>query len=236
MRLARLTSTLTVLAALGACSAPERLAGFRSPLLDPPTSPLTPEARPSPIPVTPLSGAPGADGSPDFGEAVARTAREYLGRKQIVADGRQFPSDCTGFVRAVFARHGIDLLAAGAEPGDNGVTAIYRFTSRNGRILEQPPRPGDIVFFRETYDRNRDGRANDGLTHVGIVERVEDDGTVLVLHRVARGVVRYRMNVARPSERKDPKTGRVLNDYLKEGNHKQRLAGELFAGFGRVAR
>jgi hypothetical protein len=93
--------------------------------------------------------------------------------------------------------------------------------------------PGDLVFFRETYDQNRDGRRNDGLTHVGLVEDVDAAGTVTVIHRVSRGVVRYRMNLARPEVQKDPRTGAVLNDRLRAPGRgrPQVLTGQLFAAY-----
>ena len=37
----------------------------------------------------------------------------------------------------------------------------------------ESPRPGDLAFFHDTYDRNRDGRANDPYTHVALVEAVD---------------------------------------------------------------
>jgi hypothetical protein len=91
-----------------------------------------------------------------------------------------------------------------------------------------------LVFFRETYDLNRDGRMNDGLTHVGIVESVDRGSTVSIIHRVNRGVVRYRMNLDRPGVHRDSSTGDVLNDYLRPPGQNQALTltGQLFAGYG----
>ena len=51
--------------------------------------------------------------------------------------------------------------------------------------------PGDLVFFDNTWDYNGDGMANDPLTHVGIVERQEDDGTIVFISRVAGAIERY---------------------------------------------
>ncbi|MFN7132085.1 MAG: CHAP domain-containing protein, partial [Myxococcales bacterium] len=225
---------LALVLLLCACAAPQQGIRPRDPLLDPPPAQLTPEARPATIPRArdPIfkPEPTGLDG-----EAIARTAAGYIGEQTIVSGGRRYPDDCTGFVRAVYAAHGVELFTDDAQPGDNGVTAIWRFASKNGRVRTRQARVGDIVFFKETYDRNRDGRRNDGLTHVGIVDGIEPDGTVTVVHRVARGVVRYRMNLERPKERKDEKTGRVLNDYLRERG-RSRLAGELFAGFATIGK
>lgn len=226
------TQTAVLLSAVlfaSACSAPQQFNRRRDPMLDAPGAQLTPEGRSATIPRARASASrrqlPKLDG-----EAIARTAAGYLGKRTVVAGGKRYPNDCVGFVRAVYAAHGVDLFADGGKPGDNGVTWVWRYASKNGKVRNDAPRIGDIVFFRETYDRNRDGRVNDGLTHIGIVDGIDENGTVTVVHRVDRGVVRYRMNLAKPRVRKDPKTGRVLNDYLRERG-RNRLAGELFAGF-----
>jgi hypothetical protein len=164
---------------------------------------------------------------------VVETARALVGQRRVEVGGRRFGDDCTGLVRGVYAQLGVDLMTAG-EPQDNGVTVIWRFTARHGRLYDGGrPVAGDLVFFRETYDLNRDGAVNDGLTHIGLVDDVEPDGTIIVIHRVARGVVRYRMNLAAPSTAKDA-TGKVLNDGLRlpGAGSPQRLTGELFVAFG----
>ncbi len=189
------------------------------------------------------SSAPAADETPSGeatasgprsleGEALAATARGFLGRRRaLLVGGRRYPNECTGLVRAVYARHGVDLFAeANTSTGSNGVAAIWRFVRMHGAIHRDNPRPGDLVFFSETYDRNRDGRVNDGLTHVGIVERAFPDGTVHVIHRIAGLVVRYSMNLGSAHQRKDP-TGQIVNDWLRMGKP-PKLAGELFSGYG----
>ena len=95
---------------------------------------------------------------------------------------------------------------------------------------------GDLVFFDNTWDFNGDGRINDPLTHVGIVEAMETDGTIVFISRVAGAIERYRMNVAQPHVHRTA-DGRVLNDYLRrkhwrDGEQTPYLTGELFAAFG----
>jgi hypothetical protein len=97
------------------------------------------------------------------------------------------------------------------------------------------PRPGDLVFFEETFDRNRDGRRNDGLTHVGVVEHVTADGLVTFVHRAGGGVKRSKLHLYQRDVRRDGK-GRVLNDWLRRADRHGpgQLAGELVAGFATV--
>jgi hypothetical protein len=181
------------------------------------TTPVTPEL---------MTVPPGAR------EKVVKSANALIGKKGLVVDDRAFSSDCTGLVRAAYSTVGIDPAVEGV-PGENGVSAIWRFSSRHGRtFFGGRPLPGDLVFFRETYDRNRDGRSNDGLTHIGLVERVEVDGTVQILHRVAQGVVRYRMNLGYPDDSLS-RAGARVNDWLRSGgpNSTPRLTSQLFAGY-----
>ncbi len=230
-----LRTGLVALALAGAaCAAPERLAYHRYPGVHVPAAPLTPEARPGSVPLEMSTGQAPLP-TQVTGLELARTAQSFVGKQHLVWGGKRFPDDCTGLARAVYAAHGIDLMADSGKPGDNGVTAIWRFTSRHGRLLDRDPAPGDLVFFRETYDRNRDGRMNDGLTHIGVVEGTDPDGTVIVIHRVAPGVVRYHMNLAHPHQVRESGTGRIINDYLRESGQ-LRTAAELFAGYGRLAR
>src|SRR5260370_3802934 len=123
-------------------------------------------------------------------EKVVSVAQSLVGKTRIHLGRKHYPDDCTGLVRAVFDQVGIDLFSI-ARPGDNGVTAIYRFAEARGRIYTGGrPVAGDLVFFHDTYDRHR----NSNLTHVGLVEKVEDDRTVWIIPRVRRGGVPDRMN------------------------------------------
>ena len=160
------------------------------------------------------------------------TARRLLGQPSVRWPGQTLPDDCSGLVLGVYASVGVPLTGS-ARPGDNGVTAVWRWTSARGRLFRTGrPNPGDLVFFHDTYDRDHDGKLDDGLTHIALVESVDADGTVSIIHRVSRGVMRYRMNLDRPTLRNEPATGRVLNDWLrgssgtgKAGTHRTALRG-----------
>jgi hypothetical protein len=166
-------------------------------------------------------------------EVPVKVARSLIGKKKIEWGGKRFPYDCTGVVLAAYAPLGISLKGE-AQEGDNGVTAVYRFAQRYGRTYEGGrPVPGDLVFFKNTYDLNRDGMTNDGLTHIALVEEVQSDGTIVLIHRVSRGITRYRMNLFHPDKHKNPQTGETWNDYLRGSGfmRKARLTSELFASY-----
>jgi hypothetical protein len=167
-----------------------------------------------------------------------QTAAKLVGATTIQVNGKRIAYDCAGVTRAIYLEHGIDLYESGApDPKANGVRLIHHHISRHGKIHHGPVvRPGDLVFFDNTWDYNGDGLVNDLLTHVGIVERQEGDGTIIFISRVAGAIERYRMNLALPHVHRTTE-GRVLNDYIRRkdfgdlGNTAY-LAGQLFASFG----
>jgi len=167
------------------------------------------------------------------GRRVARRATSLVGAP---LSEYRVPDDCSGLVRLAYQSVGIELLSHGTRPGESAVGAIYRRAKLEGALHHHTPKPGDIVFFHETYDRNRDGLHDDGLTHVGIIESVERDGTVVFVHRGGSGVKRSRMNLRFPTQHSQG--GRILNDYLRraEGDERARLTSELFSGYASAAR
>jgi hypothetical protein len=171
-------------------------------------------------------------------QAIARTAAKLVGARTIQTGDRLISYDCAGVTRAVYLSHGHDLYegTGGVVPA-TGVRHIYEHVRQHGRIHRGPAvRPGDLVFFDNTWDFNEDGRLNDPLTHVGIVEEVERDGTVVFISRVSNAIERYRMNLHAPNAFRDT-DGRILNDYLRRKKPADPqatgyLTGQLFAGFG----
>ena len=171
-------------------------------------------------------------------QALAQVAVGLLGRSRIEVGGRRFTSDCSGLARGVYVTQRIDLYGGlGELDGGNGVGRIYGHVLQHGKIHYGPTvHPGDLVFFHNTWDFNRDGFPNDPLTHVGVVERVERDGTVVFVSWVTAGIERYRMNLMMPDTHKAG-DGRVLNDFMRRkgfGDPKatRYLTGQLFAAFG----
>jgi hypothetical protein len=199
-------------------------------------------------PLVLLTAACATTGGPSLGEdrddlaaRLVERARAELGRRgPFTVSDERFPADCSGFVAAVYRAEGIPLrqLGARAAPTESsGVAAAYRAATIWGVVFGgggEWPRPGDLVFFRGTYDRERDGRFEAPFTHVGIVEAVDEAGTVTFIHRGSGAVVRGVMTLDRPGEAKDP-DGRELNSQLRRRHRGPAgLAAALFMGYGRL--
>jgi hypothetical protein len=204
--------TFVIFFACGCATAPVRLAS------DPSEWASWPEAH-TPPPVAPARG-----------ERLAARAGELVGLSTLKVVAPQLPDDCTGLVRAVYEAEGAQLLQSGVV-GDNGVTAMWRFAFQRSALHTHRPAPGDLAFFRETYDRNRDGLENDGLTHVGVVESVDAEGTVTFVHRSGKGVTRAKVDPGSPLDK-----GR--NDFLRPRSKRSPalLTGELFVTWAAAER
>lgn len=168
------------------------------------------------------------------GDRVVKRARRLVGVAKLSSVTSRVPDDCSGVVRLPYLGEGVDLLEGTYPPDWNAVSIIYTRARKLGALTSRTPLPGDLAFFRETYDRNRDGKRNDGLTHVAIVEKVDEDGTVTLIHHGRKGVARTRMNLSRPLTQRD-EDKRVINDILvpeKRGSRKY-LTSELFVMYAR---
>jgi hypothetical protein len=170
-----------------------------------------------------------------FGAAAAGAGRALIGVRSLKSVDTHVTDDCVGFVRHVYAQLNIELIDDGARGIRGGVPAIWDTLRRRGQVHFHLPAPGDLVFFTETYDRNHDGLRDDGLTHVGVVELVDDGGGIWFLHRAGHGVERSRIDFFRRSEFTD-ESGALLNDYLRmrDKSGPARLTGELLYGFASV--
>jgi cell wall-associated NlpC family hydrolase len=163
------------------------------------------------------------------GARVAEAASAYLGASKLRHGGESFRYDCSGLVMAAHARAGLELA---------GSSESMMTMAKEAGVFHKRKRPqvGDVAFFRDTYDRNGNGRLDDPITHVAVVVSVDEDGTVHMVHKGGRGVTRLSMNLHSKSEHADPQ-GKEINSYLRSRRSNDRagtryLAGELWIGFG----
>ena len=164
---------------------------------------------------------------------VAAAASSSLGGQPIIVGGVRYRMDCSGVASGIYARAGFSLGPDAERSGGLDVRRLYDLVKATGSLRKRDPLPGDLVFFDDTYDYNGNGLVDDPLSHVGVVEHVVDDGTVVFVHRIGQQVVRARLNLQQPSVRHDDKR-RALNHYLRaaSGAWPAKTTGELFVAFG----
>lgn len=219
MRL-RSLAALSCLLTLGGCARPALPATALNPAATPrgeapPAAPVA--TAPETAVVAPRSASSvasrGAAPSPASREDVVEAAR------QIAATS--MPRDCSAFVISAYARAGRPLHTQAAK-GGSLAEGMYQSLAREKRTFRDAPAPGDLAFFRDTFGPLR-GR----VTHVSLVERVEPDGTVVMLDRLNTGVKESLCCLHAPH---DP----ARNSWLRRARGKEpSLAGELFVAFGR---
>ena len=185
----------------------------------------------------------GNDGENIFYSRVIETAKESVGLKSIPAsDGRTFTQDCIGFVRYVYLKAGLDLLKAYGN-GRGGVSSLYDGLAKRGLIYtNQTPSPGDLIFFDNTYDVNKDGKWDDPLSHIAIVESIGRFNTIYYIDFSNNRVSEERLNLLYPNthafKQKDGELF-VINSFLRrdrgEGlNRKDYVASFFFRSFAHI--
>jgi len=168
-------------------------------------------------------------------QKIALLAKQSLGKSRLKVGSTVFRNDCSGAVRGIFAKANIPLGGVIKNQRENDVKAIYRYTQKYGKIVQQNPQVGDIVFFHNTYDRSRNGKMNDALTHIGIVEKVEGP-VVHFIHHLGQSIIRSRMDLSRPNLCFESGSNKRINHILRkaQGKYRAYTTAELFAGFGQL--
>lgn len=158
--------------------------------------------------------------------------------------GAHFSYDCSGYIASALHKNGLltqDFSRVQDIQG-NGVAILFQYIEKNGLIMDKNavPKIGDIVFFSNTYDRNKDGKFNDELTHIGIIESMDNDGQAIFLHHMAGRVQQSYLNAGFEHLHKSNK-GKQLNTYLRRKNAQDSkqtvyLASELVHSYGSLIR
>ena len=158
---------------------------------------------------------------PDDGRKIVAHAQALANAGKLHAGERR---DCSGFVMDAYRAAGKPLAIPPRYQRFPNVSAmLHDWSSAEGRAFTGKPAPGDLVFFRDTV-----GRLNGRITHVALVERVREDGTVDLIHYISGGIRRDQMNLARPNDH-------TVNAWLrrKQSKREPALAGELFVAYAR---
>ena len=169
-------------------------------------------------------------GAGETAQQVVAASVGFLDQTRMEVGGEVYRHDCIGMVEAAYESvTPLELTSS--------IRELYLQAQVLGIAHSNPlPHPGDVAFFDHTYDKNRNGRRDDPFTHVTLVESVEEDGTIVMVHLGGRGkpVTRKTMNLLHPDETRSPE-GKVWNEGLRAPSDRDGgpdLASQLFVGFG----
>ena len=164
------------------------------------------------------------------GKALSNFMQGFLGKK----DG----GDCSGFVSLVnkninnvyFSE--TNLLKFYGENGSKS-QAIYNFYKKRNLISQTSPKLGDLVFFNNTTSQTK-GKNKQTITHLGIIDRIEDDGTIRFMHNTRGKNKSGFINLFQKNSHKIG--GKEVNSYIVacKGGDATCLTSNRFAGFGKV--
>jgi len=145
--------------------------------------------------------------------AIVKKALSYLGKR----DGR----DCSGYVTLVnnISGHPYFLDKELSDSFDNArkSRAMFNLMRKKGETFDEKRLPSlaDLVFFEDTERRpsKSKNKVAENITHVGIVTRIDADGTVEFIHHSnGKNIVDY-MNFNYPKQ--TVKDGKKINTYMK---------------------
>ncbi|MDD2383645.1 MAG: NlpC/P60 family protein [Sulfurospirillaceae bacterium] len=147
-----------------------------------------------------------------YRNALIKNALSYLNKR----DG----GDCSGFVNLINIKNGYPyyLEKELSESFDNArkSRAMFNLMNKKGLSFEgRDPRKGDLVFFENTERRKSKHKVKvaENITHVGIVTKIDQDGTVEFIHHSnGKNIVDY-MNFNYPKITN--KDGKKINTYMK---------------------
>ena len=144
--------------------------------------------------------------------------------------------DCSGLITAINKNNGSAIfdpkeLNKYYSSGRKSQAMFDLYKDKN-KISFSQPQVGDLVFFNNTT-RATKGGSKKLITHVGIVSKVNEDGSVEFLHNIRGKNVLSVMNLSLPNDHKI--AGKKVNAYIiSRCKDSSCLVSNRFSGYGRV--
>ena len=144
--------------------------------------------------------------------------------------------DCSGLITAINKNNGSAIfdpkeLNKYYSSGRKSQAMFDLYKDKN-KISFSQPQVGDLVFFNNTTKATKGG-SKKLITHVGIVSKVNEDGSVEFLHNIRGKNVLSVMNLSLPNDHKI--AGKQVNDYIiSKCKDSSCLVSNRFSGYGRV--
>ena len=181
--------------------------------------------------------------APEPPQVVVENPKTEL-RNHIIAtslkhQNRPDGGDCSGFVSLVnketkepfFSTRELESYYEDSRRS----LAIYNLLGDQNRLYTERPKIGDLIFFANTMKRYAKTKSVDNITHIGIITRVDDDGTVYFIHHTKGKNLIGQMNLNYPHT--TMYNQKVVNSYMekcsKDSNSKC-LAPEYFSAYGKI--
>lgn len=123
---------------------------------------------------------------------IVEVDKEAVLRDSIVESALQHlhknsGKDCSGFVELVNFQNS-ELYYKSGElskfyDNTNRSKAIFNLMRAKNRVFEnETPKIGDLVFFEDTLQKSKRKVGSFNITHIGIVTKIDEDGTIHFIH------------------------------------------------------
>ncbi len=181
-------------------------------------------------------------------ENIAKFAKTFEDKN--MPESKKWNKYASGFVKMVFLNKRVDLTDVENKKDDSGkwlstTEMIYNYVNTNGKLYKENPKVGDIVFFDNTFDKDKDKEFNDKLTSIGVVVEIDNEGTIYFLYKTSKGVKLRMMNLKHPEQEeiKNKNITKTINSKMRwlnkkekedENNKKYELASQLLNSFGSI--
>ena len=165
-----------------------------------------------------LTGSGGLSNA--LGQSIAAIALEAVGHNAHTLLQRP---DCSGLMEYILGHAGLhSWVGSVADMFRIAQEAEVYWTDGSGGA------PGDLVYFRNTHDRNHNGLLDDEWTHIAVVVGTSPDGTLKLVHKGGQtGISVIKMNLSRRGDRDVNSQLRIEVD--SSGRLPVRTTGETFA-------
>jgi hypothetical protein len=135
-------------------------------------------------------------------------------------NGKNFNTDCSGFVSYIYYKVGIDLNKYNYRNLPDLSFGIFQGLEKAGFTYREKDESqiGDLVFFDNTYDANQNTIWDDFCSHVGIVTQIDENHTITFIHYGSKGLAKGYLNLYYPNDYAISDNGKllILNSYLRK--------------------
>lgn len=153
-------------------------------------------------------------------------------------NNRTYNYDCSGFILTVFEKSKIYIFhKLHLRKNKSIVFTMYNFLRQKNKIFRSfdNAKIGDLIFFSNTYDANKNNLWDDKFTHIAMIININTNNTITYIHKSGKGIKTAYMNLTYPHTYK--KKGEILNSFLRRKKRTdpaffKYLSGELFTCFG----
>ncbi len=149
----------------------------------------------------------------------------------------------SGFIKMVFLKFKVNITKSMKTKDKNGkwlsmTKLIFHFVKENGRLYKNKDyQIGDLIFFDNTYDKNKDGKFNDKLTSIGLITNIDKDKTISFLINISGKIsLKYINLIKKENKIKIRDKEKIINSTLRFFKKDKIYSYQLFNKFGSVFR